>query len=330
MACLFLIFKEIVMKKLLLIPSLLAMNAYACPSDCAVLNMDNECLLNETICVQFFDESSGKYGIKDKNSHIIIPAQYDSIAIPNDDIDKPASYITVVSKKNNGYSMGLFNDKGEMIATPRYEMIQVVHNGIMVQEKDLYGLLDFQGRTILPTIYDYLEVKKSGMMIATARNRVMIDDKGAIIKTTHYPIINAVNDDRAIFCGALPVGLRCGLMDKTGQVITPATYHELNQFSNVYDGSDYERFLIADNGKKGLIDINTGKVIVPLIYDYIGYISEDMLEVKIGNKYGFVNIQNQQVIKLIYDYVESFDTGLAKVAKDGEQFYIDKTGKRVP
>jgi hypothetical protein len=48
-----------------------------------------------------------------------------------------------------------------------------------------------------------------------------------------------------------------------------------------------------------------------------------------GGNYGFVNKNGKEIIPLIYDAAEEFKAGKAKVKKGNEEFYIDKTGKRI-
>jgi len=68
-----------------------------------------------------------------------------------------------------------------------------------------------------------------------------------------------------------------------------------------------------------------------MIYDYIGEFSSELIIVKIGDKYGFINKNNELVVEAIYDNVYGFNNGYAKGIKehDDEQkiFIIDKTGK---
>lgn len=48
-----------------------------------------------------------------------------------------------------------------------------------------------------------------------------------------------------------------------------------------------------------------------------------------NDKWGFINKNNEIVIPLIYDDVDGFSEGLAKVEKDGKTFIINKQGQKV-
>lgn len=92
---------------------------------------------------------------------------------------------------------------------------------------------------------------------------------------------------------------------------------------------------------KGVITARNGDVLSPKLYDY-GWSEDDYTRdsydntlryadglacVHLNGKYGFVALNGQEVIPLIYDYAADFSEGLACVLHDGEFGYINKKGK---
>lgn len=71
---------------------------------------------------------------------------------------------------------------------------------------------------------------------------------------------------------------------------------------------------VKRDGKYGYINLN-GDVQVPIIYDDIGRFSEGLLAVCKDEKWGFVNGNGEEVVPLIYDDAGNFSQGLAKVVK---------------
>ena len=92
---------------------------------------------------------------------------------------------------------------------------------------------------------------------------------------------------------------------------------------------------IKNNDKYGLC-INK-KNIIPPIYDEIKIYKKnvDIIPVKKDGKWGFVSITENRKHELyesippIYDAVENFSVIKALVTLNGEQFYINRKGKRV-
>lgn len=114
-----------------------------------------------------------------------------------------------------------------------------------------------------------------------------------------------------------------GAVNRSGQVIIPAEYHNLHF---VGEGM----VSVIQNGKLGLID-NTGKVILPVQYDRIAPFSEGLAGVSKGGKFGFVDTAGKFVIPLRYDSAyHSFENGQVVVSLDGQWFKIDKQGNRLP
>ena len=64
-----------------------------------------------------------------------------------------------------------------------------------------------------------------------------------------------------------------------------------------------------------------------MIYDNIAGFSAGLSNVRLAGKYGFINMDGKLVIPIIYTYASSFSNTKCKVELDGQNFYIDKTGK---
>jgi hypothetical protein len=91
---------------------------------------------------------------------------------------------------------------------------------------------------------------------------------------------------------------------------------------------------VSRNGFKGYID-NTGKEVIPLIYDYALDFSDGLAKVRndgysYSYKWGCIDKTGKEVISLIYTDISHFSDGLAWVLNDGYKWgCIDKTGKEV-
>ncbi|OPH33702.1 hypothetical protein B5J94_12715, partial [Moraxella lacunata] len=80
-------------------------------------------------------------------------------------------------------------------------------------------------------------------------------------------------------------------------------------------------------GKKS-ID-KSGKVVIPLIFDYAGEFVRGMAEVKQNGKYGYIDKTGSIVIPTIYDKTERLDDELIEVEQNDKSGMIDNTGKEV-
>jgi WG containing repeat/Caspase domain len=82
------------------------------------------------------------------------------------------------------------------------------------------------------------------------------------------------------------------------------------------------------NNKCGFIN-KSGDVVIPLKYNAngTGYFAEGFATVKLNGKYGFIDKTGKIVIPALYDEVTPFHEGLATVKLNDKYGYIDETGK---
>lgn len=121
-----------------------------------------------------------------------------------------------------------------------------------------------------------------------------------------------------------------GYKDDKGKIVIPAQYVTATYF---FTGVD--KAWVYNGTKFALID-KKNKLIIPFKYSYVNFFQEGLAVVatntkfmEVGGNYGFVNKNGKEIIPLIYDAAEEFKAGKTKVKKGNEEFYIDKTGKRI-
>lgn len=113
----------------------------------------------------------------------------------------------------------------------------------------------------------------------------------------------------------------------------PIVKKEIPNIGSEYDwhGEFYEGVAqVRLNNKYGFID-SSGKLVIPLIYDNVYSFSEGLAKVRIEGKSGFISPKGDVVIPLVYDGAGSFKEGLAQVKsqKNGKWGYIDTIGRFV-
>lgn len=96
-------------------------------------------------------------------------------------------------------------------------------------------------------------------------------------------------------------------------------------YTNTYNLGSAKFHSIKEDDKYGMED-NNGNVVISVIYDDI-YYGEGLFCVKKGDKWGYVNIKEEEVIPIQYDKASSFSDGLGRVEKDGKIMYVNKDGE---
>ena len=121
---------------------------------------------------------------------------------------------------------------------------------------------------------------------------------------------------------------------RNGVVLSSKLYDygwsETDYFRDTYDNTlRFEEGLacVHLNGKYGFVNLN-GEEIIPLIYDYADDFSEGLVLVMIGNEYGFIDKEGKVVIPFTdYQWCEGFSEGLATFRVYGKYGFINKKGE---
>ena len=66
-----------------------------------------------------------------------------------------------------------------------------------------------------------------------------------------------------------------------------------------------------------------GNIVIPLEYDTVQPFSEGWAGAELNGKWGFIDKDNKVVIPFIYEWVLTYENGLAAVRTKDGNFYID-------
>lgn len=113
---------------------------------------------------------------------------------------------------------------------------------------------------------------------------------------------------------------RYGMLDKSGEMVVEPKYDLLE----VLENPGFVKAAIDD--LYGVIDVQ-GKVIVPLEYDYVGRMSEDIIVVRKDGMYGCFDKTGKQVVPMEYEEIREYAGGMARIRFIGKFGFIDKKGE---
>jgi hypothetical protein len=134
-----------------------------------------------------------------------------------------------------------------------------------VKKKDKHGLLNMSFKEIVPCIYDNITVNdKSGFI--------------ELFKDGKY-----------------------GLANNRGKIILECIYDEV-KLCDLYIHFPDDAIHVTLNGKKGRVS-HTGIVITPIKYDRLLLINRQYIAVNIGDKYGLIDHNNNEILPSIYDEI---------------------------
>lgn len=254
---------------------------------------------DEGYAIASFDK---KRGIIDIKNQIVIPFEYDDI-----------------KNISEGFVGVFLRDEEDIIKHSPPNTIKPHYSGVAKISRK-WGFIEMLNKPVIPLIYNDIHSFKNGIaMVKVKGESVAVDTTGTIL--TH--------DQASKYRGEyvftdLPD--KWGFINKEGKFVIPPKYVRVESARiglcrvDVNDNSEVS----SEPGGEGYINSSAKEIIPTGKYDYVGYFSADdsLVVVAAKNRYGYVDNKGKEVIKLQFDYAESFTRGLAIVGK------VDATGKQ--
>lgn len=133
--------------------------------------------------------------------------------------------------------------------------------------------------------------------------------------------------------GLYPVELngKLGFADRNGEIVVPIIYDTLGTCNDTISSCDDTYLNLRKNKLEGLVK-NDGTVVVEFKWPdmQLWKLSEDLIPVAIGKKWGFANVKTGKTqVEPAYDEVEFFINGFAPVRIEDKWGIIDKDGNMI-
>ena len=279
----------------------------------------------DTITPVRFNEEK-KVGLKDAEGNIIASAKYAHIK----------EFVEGMAAVKLKYKCGFIDKTGAQIIPCKYDDVKSFSGGLaVVYSRNRCGFVNITGQLVVPCKYEIAESFSEGLAVVRSRFQFgFIDITGKEVIPLKYARAKSFSEGLAV----VSIRNRYGFVDITGQEVIPLKYETAESFS--------EGFAVVKlKNKYGFVD-KTGQEVIPCKYDYVKSFSEGLavacigVEVKVkGNEYytdtkvsgdgkwGYIDTNGEEVIPLIYNKVEEFKNGKAKVILEGKTLYINAKGE---
>lgn len=193
---------------------------------------------------QFYEGS--KMGIKTADGQIIIPAVYDFVAIPSDDL------FTVTE---GGYT-AYFNTDGDVVLSfsNLYEAYGNFTEGLArVMRNGKWGFINREGEEVIAPRFHHADEFAEGRAVVRNENDLhgAIDTQGNLVIDYQFPVLTGFVKGYAKF-GDLKTW---GLIDTSGNIVVPQIYVSIGQ---VYRNKVIVQVLEGDEYKEGELTIGGG------------------------------------------------------------------------
>ncbi|WP_188507042.1 WG repeat-containing protein [Parapedobacter pyrenivorans] len=283
----------------------------------------------------------GKFGIIDKNGQQCLPAEYDSIHLPNDDnyLGYSGSY-TLIEKSGK---KGVFRD-GAVLFQPEWDEVMVYDDFFVLTKDGKSSLWDAGKRQLVPPSFseimhlnDYFYSSGSkGITVFKLKDRALyglyFTETDALVKPAYHSIELVDRDEsegeEVIECTRQG---RKALYSLQGEELLPLHYHDWDPW---YDSGTLLQVQLND--KLGLYDWRQRKEVLPCAYDHLERLDKSNYVVSEVGDYGSrtKEIRNEKGEVLLndqYNNVEAVGDGWYLLTADGNvglgaQLFNSQTG----
>ena len=175
--------------------------------------------------------------------------------------------------------------------------------------------------------YDSVSVSPSGELCIVYKKEkcgVAEESSGQLIFKTIYEDAEFLDDGFVMLYIEDERGdIRKGVLDKNGKEIISISFKDV-----YYLG---EGLFSAKQGDNWSLLSNSGKALTPYKYQLMSLAGEGLVKAKLNNKFGFLDTNGQEVIQFNFNEVLSnFYNGMAIVKAGSNHYIITKTAKETP
>ncbi|PNK60462.1 WG repeat-containing protein [Psychrobacter sp. FDAARGOS_221] len=280
-------------------------------------------------------EKGHKEGLITTTGKVVLPTVYDDIGVLHDGYAE----ILIADSESNNVKKGLVNQKGEVIASPKYDEIfsavgsdsDVLVVSIKKSEDDIkYGLINLSGQIIVPIIYDKPFYFTDGWSKACKDKHCnFINTKGELLLPYWADDVGIFNESKAW----VKQNGRYGYIDESGQIVIPFLYDDTDFFvengraivsynpENLTQGYGEE----IQRDTYGVIDMDNN-IIVPFEYQRITRVNPNLLYVQQADDFSFLDNNGNLATTKKFDKIvwRSLFDELFTVKKDGKWGFINR------
>jgi hypothetical protein len=271
--------------------------------------------------------SDYKHGFVNVKGKELIPLKYDEVSLFD---ENGLAKVGVKSKQEMKY--GFIDRNGREVVPIKYESADFVMKNqlIRVMLNNKYGLIDREGKKIIPIKYDLVDYDiKSNLVLVQLNDKYgFVDLAGKEVVSPRYANADSFKNGFAIVADEFSTGTRLGVIDSTGKTIIPLIYKSISEFN-------HQRISQVKDSAGKLAYINTSGILITKFYDDLESVSyfpkekNDFTFFSNKSKTGLIDNSGKEVIPALYDEIEKVSLNKFHVVKNGLHGIIDINNKEI-
>ena len=309
------------------------------PGDASIVPLPIRHCFDYGICPAW-SRASKKCGYVDMMGWFVIAPQFDNA--------EPFSEGRAVVRTQG--ADGIIDTAGRWIVRPQYPYICEQSEGMSVYGEGndplRYGYLDCEGKIAIKAMYIEAHRFSDGVALVSEvdyKHTYYIDHRGDI----RIRLPEGAEDADDFHQGLAAImywddskeKMKYGFISTTGELVIPAKFTSVGYFQEglaPVSMTDSSLFRVSmcfaaqeeRSGEWGFID-REGVVVVPMIFQKLGVLSEGLARYWENGKWGYVNREGKTIIPPQFVVAGDFEGGMAEIVLNGFYAYIDRSGKVV-
>lgn len=250
------------------------------------------------------------HGFIDRSNRLIIPPEY----------EEAYDFSSYRSRIKEGAYYGYIDKQNRQVIPPTFAYASDFIKGKAVVKKDeKYGLIDTSGNWIIKNEYDRVQYDSfmDGVLVKQNNAYRHFSHDGNMFITKSYAQSTPFYKDRAWIKNETG----WSLIDKTGKTISIIQARRI-----IYGGEDH--WLIQQDNGFTISDMS-GNVLTDGLYDQINRFSEGRAAYYKKPMWGYLDTQGKEIMGPRYFLIWDFKGGVARVADETGNYFIDRSGKEV-
>lgn len=275
----------------------------------------------------FLIKKNGKWGYMDSKGQIAIEPQFE------DGREFSEGLAAVGFGPYEHTKWGYINAAGQMVIESAFEEAHNFSEGLaLIRLNGSYGYINLEGRIIIEPQFGFsqpfsggfalitLSARRLGPITFRSASKYFIDKQGNKLGNIEFDDGRSFSEGLASFS----INGRSGCIDATGQVVIPAQFEWIEDFSEGLAPVSVR----DDNGERwGYID-KSGQIAIQPQYEEAHRFSEGLAAIRKNGKFSYIDKSGKEIIKTEFQVVGEFSEGMANVMdSSGNHGFINKEGK---
>jgi hypothetical protein len=261
-------------------------------------------------------QKDDKFGLYNQKGEQVLSPIHEEIQVLDKDI--------IIFSKDKKW--GLHSQGTTVFPANLEEITRLNSSFVRIKQDQKYGVADLSGELVIipemDTVYIADTQNPNGSNLFYCKQGgidQLINSKGRIVAEPPLNNLEVLANSFLLFQS----DKKWGIISPEAEQLVPADYLQYVPISEDFIA------LLAENRKWALFSCEQKKLITEAEYEFFEVLNKDLIKVRANRKAGLMNTKGQVTLPISYDNLHGISENLFSVKKDGNWGVIDKNNKKL-